>query len=193
MQYHTFGNKLSQELCVIVMLFGKYKYKHLPMGLKCAPNFAQQVMEEALHNVADTSVYLDNIGAFSFTWEHYILLVDKNFHWLEANGFTVNPLKCEWAIQETDWLVSLAPTDLEPWHKKLMASYNAKTKKSIANVWLCQCCQSLPTNVVSFLLTLTTINPFISILMLPAIKLEPTLFTMINQWLFGHTNSMTPS
>ncbi len=50
------------------------------MGLKCAPDFAQQVMEEVLRNVEGTSVYLDDIGAFSFTWEHHILLLDKILH-----------------------------------------------------------------------------------------------------------------
>ncbi len=102
-QYYTFElDEPSQELCVIVMPFGKYKYKCLPMGLKCAPNFAQQVMEEVLCNVKVIGVYLDNIGAFSFTWEHHILLLDKKLHWLEAISFTINLLKCKWAIQETD-------------------------------------------------------------------------------------------
>ncbi len=103
MKYYTFKlDEPSQEHCVIVTPFGKYKYKRLPMGLKCASDFAQQVMEEVLHNVEDTGVYFDNIGAFSFTWEHHIWLLDKILHWLEANGFTVNLLKCKWAIQETD-------------------------------------------------------------------------------------------
>ncbi len=67
-----------------VMSFAKYKYKWLPMGCKCAPDFAQKVMEEVLQDVDDTGVYLDNFGVFSFTWEHHILLLDKILPWLEA-------------------------------------------------------------------------------------------------------------
>ncbi len=107
MQYYTFElNKPSQELCIIVTLFGKYKYKYLPMGLKCAPDFAQQVMEEVLHDVKDTDIYLDNIGAFLFTWEYHILLLDKILHLLEANGFAVYPLNVNGPFRKLIGLVT---------------------------------------------------------------------------------------
>ncbi len=49
MQYYTFGfDEESQELCIITTPLGKYKCKHLPMGLKYAPDFAQQIMEKLL-------------------------------------------------------------------------------------------------------------------------------------------------
>lgn len=103
MQYYTFKlQKPSQELCVIVTLFDK----HLPMGLICTPDFAQQVMEKVLCNIEDIGLYLDNIGEI--------------LHWLGDNGFTVNLLKCKSAIKETDWLAYwLTPTDIKPWHKKI--------------------------------------------------------------------------
>lgn len=61
------------------------------MGLKWAPDFAQQVMEDFLCDVDDMGIY---IGGFSTLCAHDILLLDKIFHQYEANGLTVNPLKC---------------------------------------------------------------------------------------------------
>jgi hypothetical protein len=105
MQYYTFKlTDAAKDLCVIMTPFGKFRYKRVPMGIKQSPEFAQEVMEDIFCNMTNIEVYMDDIGIFAQSWEHHQTIVAKVQKRLEDKGFTVNPLKCMWAVKETNWL-----------------------------------------------------------------------------------------
>jgi RNase H-like domain found in reverse transcriptase/Reverse transcriptase (RNA-dependent DNA polymerase) len=93
------------------------------VGVSQSPDIAQEIMEQVFQHLCDyVKVYIDNIGVFSNDWQSHCKILAQVLDLLERNNFTVSPLKCEWGIQETDWLgYWLMPTGLKPWKKKIAA------------------------------------------------------------------------
>ena len=86
------------------------------MGLKSSSDFAQEVMKNIFRDVSEAEVSIDDIGIFSDSWEQHMTVLRIVLKKLQENGFTVNPLKCEWAVKETDWLgYQLTLAGLKPW------------------------------------------------------------------------------
>ena len=111
----------SKDLCTIVTPHGKYQYCRMPMGLACAPDFAQSVIEQVLDGL-NVEAYIDDIAIFSDTYEEHMKLLAEVCDRLQKHGLKINPAKCEWAVQETDFLgYWLTPTGIKPWKKKIDA------------------------------------------------------------------------
>jgi hypothetical protein len=74
------------------------------MGVKQLPDVAQEVMESLFRDLDEADVYINDVGCFSNSLDKHLQSLNKILAILQAANFTVNPLKCEWAAQETDWL-----------------------------------------------------------------------------------------
>jgi hypothetical protein len=117
-------------------------------------------MEEIFHDVDKMDVFVDNVGTFSDDFESHLVSLEQVLKKLEDTGFAVNPLKCEWAVKETDWLGHwLTPAGLKPWNKRTKAILQMDASKNVSQVRLfldvVTCCQDMWPHRLHVLTSLT--------------------------------------
>ena len=59
--YHIQFRKNASNLCTIIILWGEYRYKRLPMGVANSPEIFHQKMNDLLCGFSFTRVYIDEI------------------------------------------------------------------------------------------------------------------------------------
>jgi hypothetical protein len=74
------------------------------MGVKQSSDIAQEVMENLFCDLDNVEVNIDDIGCFLSSFSMHRFTLNIILTHLQQNSFTVNPSKCEWAVQETGWL-----------------------------------------------------------------------------------------
>jgi hypothetical protein len=122
MQYYAFWlDEESTWYCVFITLFGKYRLMRLAMGCIQSADYVQAAMEEVFHDLREeVVVYMDDLKSQHIEWSDHIKMIDEMLRHLLEYGFMVNPLKCEWGIQETDFLgYHLTPKGPKPWSKRI--------------------------------------------------------------------------
>ena len=117
---------VSQKLCVISTPYWLYKYKRLPMGITNSPDFFQSVMHPLFSDLPNIEWFIDDIGIFSLgSFSEHLSHICQVLLRLERNGFIVNPLKCDWAVQTTEYLgFLLTPAGNKPLPQKIHAITN---------------------------------------------------------------------
>ena len=91
-------------LSTIDTFYSLFRYTRLALGVKVSLDVAQEMITKILTGL-DVECYIDDCGAWTNSnFEEHMELVDKIQKQLADSGMKCNPLKCNWAVVETDFL-----------------------------------------------------------------------------------------
>ena len=93
--YHIELEPESSRLCIIVLPWGKFKYRKLPMGLCNSPDVFQQKMNKLFAGFKYVRAYIDDLLIVTKrTFEDHLQDLDTVLEKLETAGLKINATKC---------------------------------------------------------------------------------------------------
>ena len=130
--YHIELDPESSRICTIVLPWGKYEYRKLPMGLCNSPDIFQEKMNELFAGFDYVRAYIDDLlivtkGSF----EDHLQDLDKVLEKLETAGLKINANKSKFAAHELEYLGYWISRDgIQPLVSKVEAIKNMATPKN---------------------------------------------------------------
>jgi RNase H-like domain found in reverse transcriptase/Reverse transcriptase (RNA-dependent DNA polymerase)/Integrase zinc binding domain/Retroviral aspartyl protease len=113
----------SQQLCSIILPWGKFQYLRLPMGVSASPDIYQEKMSALFQSFPNIIVYMDDIclltaGPFDAHLEQLAAVFDI----LRQNDLQVHADKSKFCTLEAEYLgFILTPNGIKPQPKKVQA------------------------------------------------------------------------
>ena len=105
------------------------------MGVKISPDVAQAYMVEMLQGIP-SECYMDDVGVWTNgSFKDHMAIIDRILQRFQQKNMKCNPLKCSWAVQETDFLgYWMTPTAIKTRKKRIEAIILLQDPKNNTNV-----------------------------------------------------------
>ena len=104
MHYYTFKlDEALRNLCTICTPFRNNWYNCLPISVCLSLDIAQEIIEDFCAR-EETDIYINDVGTFGNDWPSHVYTLKHVLTIFQDNKFMVDPLKCKWAVKETNWL-----------------------------------------------------------------------------------------
>lgn len=117
--------------------YKKYEFNGMPFGLSNAPSTMQKMITKVLADLLGkgVSVYLDDIGIHTKTFEEHTNLLTKIFQRLEKHGVKLKIKKCEFFTKQIEYLgfiISPGKVSPNPNKTKVISNFPyPKTRKQL--------------------------------------------------------------
>ena len=114
---------------------GLYCYQRLPFGVSSAPAIFQCTMETLLHGIPNVCVYLNDILVTGSSPAAHLKNLEHVFTRLEEAGVHFKKEKCEFMLEEVEYLGHKISRDgLQPIQSKVAAVANAPEPSRVAEL-----------------------------------------------------------
>ena len=103
--FHQLGlTSQSEQLTAFVTPFGVHQWTRVPMGIQQGPGWFQNALSSTLYDIESADCYIDDIVAYTKTWEGHLATLDKLLTRLEAVNLKAKLGKCIFAAAELPFL-----------------------------------------------------------------------------------------
>jgi len=105
--YQAPVSKNSQAYTAFITDVGMFEWQRVPMGLKGAPSYFQQQMQQTVlcglvYQILE--IYLDDIIVYGTTEDEYVNNLRQVFERFNKYGITLNPKKCRFGLGEVEYV-----------------------------------------------------------------------------------------